>query len=122
MLALPGTELIVAHVSSGVEDDEGCSAALRAVQLSGLVQGLATPGLRGYAHDDYAQGVLAAVQDTKADLVIVLARERSYLGELFHRSVTAQLLAHCPVPVLVLPVAVAVESVAPAGRATATAR
>ena len=108
VLALPGTELIVAHVSSGVEDDEGCSAALRAVQLSGLVQGLATPGLRGYAHDDYAQGVLAAVQDTKADLVIVLARERSYLGELFHRSVTAQLLAHCPVPVLVLPVAVAV--------------
>ena len=121
VLALPGTELTVAHVSSGVEDDEGCSAALRAVQLSGLVKGLATPELRGYANDDYAQGVLAAVQDTKADLVVVLARERSYLGELFHHSVTAQLLAHCPVPVLVLPVAAAVESVAPAGRATATA-
>ena len=105
VLALPGAELIVAHVSSGVEDDEGCSAALRAVQLSGLVKGLATPGLRGYQHDDYAQGVLAAVQDTSADLVVVLARERSYLGELFHHSVTARLLAHCPVPVLVLPVA-----------------
>ena len=105
LLALPGAELIVAHVSSGVEDDEGCSAALHAVQVSGLVQGLPTPELRGYQHDSYAEGVLAAVADTKADLVLVLARERSYLGELFHDSVTAQLLAHSPVPVLVLPVA-----------------
>ena len=105
LLALPGTELIVAHVSSGVEDDEGCSAALRAVQLSGLAKGLPTPELRGYENDDYAEGLLAAVQDTQADLVIVLARERSYLGELFHHSVTARLLAKCPVPVLVLPVA-----------------
>ena len=104
VLALPGTELIVAHISSGVEDDEGCSAALRAVQVSGLVKGLPVPTLRGYAHDDYAQGVLAAVQDTGADLVVVLARERSDLGELFHRSVTAQLIGRSPVPVLVLPV------------------
>ena len=105
LLALPGTTLVVAHVSSGVEDDAGCSAALRAVQLSGLVQGLPTPELRGYEHDNYEEGLLAAVQDTQADLVVVLARERSYLGELFHQSVTARLLAHCPVPVLVLPVA-----------------
>ena len=105
LLALPGAALTVAHISSGVEDDAGCSAALRAVQLSGLVQGLPTPELRGYEHENYADGVLAAVQDTQADLVIVLARERSYLGELFHQSVTAGLLAHCPVPVLVLPVA-----------------
>ncbi|GAA3991735.1 universal stress protein [Hymenobacter antarcticus] len=110
LLALPGAELIVAHVSSGVEDDAGCSAALRAVQLSGLVKGLPTPELRGYEHDNYAEGILAAIQDTQADLVIVLARERSYLGELFHQSVTAHLLAHCPVPVLVLPVAAPVAA------------
>jgi nucleotide-binding universal stress UspA family protein len=110
LLALPGAELIVAHVSSGVEDDAGCSAALRAVQLSGLVQGLPTPELRGYEHRNHADGLLAAVQDTQADLVVVLARERSYLGELFHQSVTARLLAHCPVPVLVLPVAAPVAA------------
>jgi nucleotide-binding universal stress UspA family protein len=104
LLALPGAVLTVAHVSSGVEDDAGCSAALRAVQLSSLLTGLPTPGLRGYKHDSYAEGLLAAVQDTQADMVIVLARERSYLGELFHESVTARLLAHCPVSVLVLPV------------------
>ena len=113
LLALPGAALTVAHISSGVEDDAGCSAALRAVQLSGLVQGLPTPELRGYEHDNYAEGVLAAVQDTQADLVVVLARERSYLGELFHQSVTARLLAHCPVPVLVLPVAVPAPAWAP---------
>ena len=104
LFTLPGVELIVAHVSDG-EDDAGCGAALRAVQLSGLVKGLATPELRGYEHDNYAEGVIAAVTDTQADLVVVLARQRSYFGELFYRSVTAQLLERCPVPVLVLPVA-----------------
>ncbi|SDY60116.1 universal stress protein [Hymenobacter psychrophilus] len=49
--------------------------------------------------------MLAAVLDTRADLVIVLARQRSYLSDLFHRSVTANLLQTCPVPVLVLPTA-----------------
>lgn len=105
LLAQPGVEVIVAHVSSGVEDDEGCALALRAVQASGLVEGLPTPELRGYQHAHYEQGVLAAALDTRADLVVLLARQRSYFGSLFHRSVTAKLLETCPVPVLVLPAA-----------------
>ena len=110
LLALPGAVVVVGHVSSGVEDDEGCALALRAVQASGLVDGLPVPELRGFEHADYAEGLLAAVAATRADLVVVLARQRSYLGELFHRSVTARLLARCPVPVLVLPVAAEVPS------------
>ncbi|MFD2787200.1 universal stress protein [Hymenobacter rubripertinctus] len=106
LLALPGVEVIVAHITSGGEDDEGCALALRAVQASGLVEGLPTPELRGYQHESPAQGVLAAMLDTRADLVVVLARQRSYLGDLFHRSITAQLLENCPVPVLVLPTTV----------------
>jgi nucleotide-binding universal stress UspA family protein len=105
LLALPGVELIVAHVSGGREDDSGCAAALHAVQASGLLDGQPTPELRGYVQDDYEAGVLAAVRETQADLVVVFARQRSYLSDLFHRSVTAQLLAACPVPVLVLPTA-----------------
>ncbi|TDN39404.1 universal stress protein [Hymenobacter sp. UV11] len=120
LLALPGVEVIVAHVSSGVEDDEGCALALRAVQASGLVEGLPTPELRGYQHAHYAQGVLAAALDTRADLVVVLARQRSYLGDLFHRSVTAQLLQTCPVPVLVLPTAASVPVTETPGFAAAT--
>ncbi|SFP94598.1 universal stress protein [Hymenobacter arizonensis] len=119
LLARPGVEVIVAHVSSGVEDDEGCALALRAVQASGLVQGLPVPELRGYQHAHYAQGILAAALDTRADLVVVLARQRSYLGDLFHRSVTAQLLESCPVPVLVLPTAAPVPVTETPGFATA---
>lgn len=48
-------------MSTGVEDDVGCSAALQAVQLSGLVKGLATSSLRGYEHDDYVQSALAGL-------------------------------------------------------------
>ncbi|MBC7447601.1 MAG: universal stress protein [Hymenobacteraceae bacterium] len=102
LLSLPGGAVFVAHVSE-VEDDEGCALALRAVQASGLVEGLPTPELRGYAYDNYEAGLLAAVQDTQAELVVVAARPRSYLSGLFHHSVTAQLLQRCPVPVLVLP-------------------
>ena len=108
LLARPGVEVIVAHVSGGVEDDEGCALALRAVQASGLVEGLPVPELRGYQHENYEQGVLTAARDTRADLVVVLARQRTYLGDLFHRSITAQLLQNCPVPVLVLPTATSV--------------
>jgi nucleotide-binding universal stress UspA family protein len=106
LLALPGAQCFVAHVSSGVEDDEGCALALRAVQASGLLAGAAAPELRGYENPDYGAGLLAAASDTQADLVVVVARPRSYLGELFHHSVTAYLLAHCPVPLLVLPTTV----------------
>lgn len=119
LLALPGTKVFVAHVSSGVEDDEGCALALRAVQASSLVDGLPVPELRGFEHNNYAEGVLAAVQDLRADLVVVLARQRSYVGELFHRSVTAQLLTRCPVPVLVLPVAAEMLSGGSTGFVTA---
>ena len=106
LLVLPGATLTIAHVSSaGADDDAGCGAALHAVQASGLLAGLAAPELRGYAHDDHTEGLLAAVQDTGADFIVVLARQRSYLGEMFHRSVTARLLERSPVPVLVLPVA-----------------
>jgi nucleotide-binding universal stress UspA family protein len=119
LLALPGTEIVVAHVSSGVEDDESCALALRAVQASGLVEGLPVPELRGYQHAHYEQGVLAAARDMQADLIIVLARQRSYLGELFHRSVTAHLLLHSPVPVLVLPTAAELPMPQPIDFATA---
>jgi nucleotide-binding universal stress UspA family protein len=108
LLALPGIEVTVAHVSSGVEDDEGCALALRAVQASGLVEGLPVPELRGYQHESYEQGIMAAALDTQADLVVVLARQRSYLGDLFHQSFTAKLLQICPLPMLVLPTAASV--------------
>ncbi|TGE23885.1 universal stress protein [Hymenobacter aquaticus] len=119
LLATLGTAVVVAHVSGTTADDAGCGAALRAVQTSGLVEGITTPELRGYVHHHSDAGLLRAAQDTQADMVIVLARERSYLGELFHRSVTARLLAQSPVPVLVLPTATEVKPGGPGSRKTA---
>ncbi|GAA4356434.1 hypothetical protein GCM10023185_20210 [Hymenobacter saemangeumensis] len=104
LLSRLGAEVLVAHVSAEGEDSAACAAALRAVQASGLLQGLPAPELRGYSQPQASCGILAAVQETQADVLILLARERSYLSELFHRSVTAQVLKHTPVPVLLLPV------------------
>ncbi|MDJ0366514.1 universal stress protein [Hymenobacter sp. H14-R3] len=50
-----------------------------------------------------AAGILHAVAVAQADLLVLIARPRSFLGRLFHRSVTAQVLRGCPVPVLLLP-------------------
>ena len=77
--------------------------ALADVRASGLVPA-ATP-LEHYnaAHTPAAPGVLQAVADTKADLLVLIARPRSFWSELFHRSVTAAVLRHCAVPVLLLP-------------------
>ena len=103
LLWAPGVALTVAHVST-VEDDEGCARALRAVQSCGLTAGRPETALRGYQANQPTPGVLAAIADTQADLVVLLARHHSYFGELFHRSVTAQVANQSPVPVLVVPV------------------
>jgi nucleotide-binding universal stress UspA family protein len=87
-----------------VEDDAGCAQALQAVEASGVAAGLPTVNLRGYLHLSPAAGLLEAIVDAQADLLIVVARSRTYLGELFHRSVTAQVLGNSPVPILILPV------------------
>ena len=50
-----------------------------------------------------AAGILQAIADTRADMLVLIARPRSFWSEVFHRSVTAAVLRHCPVPVLLLP-------------------
>ncbi|OGX88860.1 universal stress protein [Hymenobacter glacialis] len=103
LLALPRTKYHVVHVAGALEDGLGYGLAEKAVLGSRLFEGLPAPELLSYEYGNYARGLLAAVQDTRADLIVVLARQRSYFSELFHRSVTARLLQTCPVPVLVLP-------------------
>lgn len=78
--------------------------ALADVRASGLVPA-ATP-LEHYnaAHMPSAPGVLQAVAETQADLLVLIARPRSFWSDLFHRSVTAAVLRHSAVPVLLLPV------------------
>ncbi|OGX86716.1 universal stress protein [Hymenobacter glacialis] len=76
-------------------------------QLGGPLRELLPQAAPGSVHDDAdhdpAAAVLRAVAEEQADLLILIARPRSFLGRLFHRSVTAQVLHGCPVPVLLLP-------------------
>ena len=50
-----------------------------------------------------ADGILQALADTQADVVVLIARPRSFLGRRFHHSVTADVLRRSPVPVLLVP-------------------
>ena len=77
--------------------------ALADVRASGLVPAATPLELYKAADTPAALGVLQAVADTQADLLVLMARPRSFLGGLFHRSVTAAVLRHCTVPVLLLP-------------------
>lgn len=73
-----------------------------------LTSGLLPPGtaldLYEGCHVAPGMGVLQAIDDTQADLLVLLARPRSFLERRFHRSVTAQVLRHSQVPVLLVPV------------------
>lgn len=77
--------------------------ALADVRASGLLPAEAPLALYEAADAYPATGVLQAVADTQADLLVLIAQPRSFLGGLFHRSVTASVLRHCSVPVLLLP-------------------
>lgn len=77
--------------------------ALAHVRASRLLPPTATPELYEQQQLPPAAGVLQAIQDVQADLLVLIARPRSFLGQLFHRSVTAQVLRRSRVPVLLLP-------------------
>ena len=97
-------ELTVLHVTENNDPEENAGAALAIVQRTGLTVDLAQP-VRTLSIDASAPaaGILQVTRPEDFDLVVLIARPRSFLGELFHHSVTAQVLLHSTVPVLVLP-------------------
>lgn len=75
------------------------------VRASGLLPPATPLALCKVADLAPAAGVLQATADTQADLLVLITRPRSFLGGLFHHSVTAEVLRHSRVPVLLLPAA-----------------
>ena len=74
------------------------------MQRTGLTLDLAQPiRTRSIIAAHPVEGILEAAAPTETDLVAVIARPRSFWSDLFHNSVTAQVLLHSAVPVLVLP-------------------
>ena len=95
--------LTVTHVAAP-EDSDACTAALDAVMASGLLAGLATRvHAHGTRHRSTPLGILQAATETRADLLVLIARRRSFWGQLFNRSVTSQVILHGHLPMLLLP-------------------
>ncbi|RFP64988.1 universal stress protein [Hymenobacter lapidiphilus] len=104
LLQLLGAELTVLHVAPDAATHIPEEQVLDSVRRTGLGTDLPVPmGLRRIVADRPADGILQAALARDTDLVVVLARPRSFWGKLFHDSVTAEVLLHSTVPVLVLP-------------------
>lgn len=93
----------VAHVTESATRHTA-GRAREAVESLGLLRDLPAVSTSHVCCVDPARGILHAVQEQHPDLLVVLARPRSFWSDWFHRSVTARVLLHSPVPVLVLPV------------------
>jgi nucleotide-binding universal stress UspA family protein len=103
-LAALQAQLTVLHVAPR-QSAVGDSKALEAVERTGLPLGLPAITFQHLTHENTAEGILQVVAEGGFEMVALIARPRSFLGALFHRSVTASVLLHSPVPVLVLPAA-----------------
>ncbi|MBG8556016.1 universal stress protein [Hymenobacter guriensis] len=77
--------------------------ALDAVLQTGITIEMPLPLLHRVTDADPARGIATTAATFHPDLLVLIARPRSFFGRLFHRSVTAQVVLHSAVPVLLLP-------------------
>lgn len=98
-------QLTVLHVApdGGSPSEATAAQALDSVLRTGLTIDLPPVHTRTVGHAKPAAAILHAANPTDFDLVVLIARHRSFFGQLFHQSVTAQVLLHSRLPVLVLP-------------------
>ena len=102
LLALQPTTSVV-HVASQAHGPSHADVALESVRRTGLFGDITGSSLYEVREQSPAEGILLAASELHAQLIVLLARPHSFLGGLFHRSVTAQVLRLSSVPVLVLP-------------------
>lgn len=86
------------------EDDDRATVARQQVESSGLLAAIPHVTTRGQRHlHPPVEGILAAAEEDKASLLLLIARQHSILQRLFYQSVSARVVQRSPVPVLVLP-------------------
>ncbi|WP_303312534.1 universal stress protein [Hymenobacter sp. BT730] len=95
-------QLILLHISTHMET---AASALDSFTQTGLSANLPPVQSLLLRHSSPAEGILQAADPAQYDIVVLIARPRSILGKLFHRSVTAQVLLQSRLPVLVVPAA-----------------
>lgn len=60
------------------------------------------PEIRITTHDDIKEGLQEFVRKGNIDLLILLPKERSFLENLFHKSITKKVVLHPEIPVMIL--------------------
>jgi nucleotide-binding universal stress UspA family protein len=98
---LSATPVVVQVAAPDADDDP--AAAVATVASSGLAAGLPQVQTHRLRHSTIPGGIVQAAAETQADLLVLVARRRSFLGQLFNSSVSAQVILHSPIPVLLLP-------------------
>ncbi|MDB5271428.1 MAG: hypothetical protein JWP58_4468 [Hymenobacter sp.] len=93
----------VVHVAAHAHGSSRAAEALKSVRETGLFGPLDGNSLYEEREVGPVAGLLHAVSDLDADLLVVMPRPHPFPGNLFHHDVTADLLRTSPVPVLVLP-------------------
>ncbi|MDB5271417.1 MAG: hypothetical protein JWP58_4457 [Hymenobacter sp.] len=93
----------VAHVAHETHGPSHGDVALKSVLSTQLFGHLTNNSLYEVREEAPADGILHAAAELNSQLIVMLARPHTFLGGVFHRSVTAQVLHRSPVPVLVLP-------------------
>jgi hypothetical protein len=78
--------LHVAPCQSALKD----SKALEAVERTGLPLGLPAVTFQPLTHNNPAEDILQVIAEGGFEMVALIARHWSFLGALFHRSVTAE--------------------------------
>ncbi|MEJ7662701.1 MAG: universal stress protein [Hymenobacter sp.] len=99
LTALPA-HLTVLHCSPYIKPGDG---PLRSVLQTGLTAGLAPPRTIQVINMNPVEGIQSAARPADYDALVMLARRRSRVSSLFHRSLTVRVMLSCPLPVLVLP-------------------
>jgi nucleotide-binding universal stress UspA family protein len=95
-------QLSVVHVAPAGHEASNAQA-LEAVLQTGISIERPLAVLHHAAGTDPAEGIITAAATLHTDLLVLIARPRSFFGRLFHYSVTAQVVRHSAVPVLLLP-------------------
>ncbi|GAB2468026.1 hypothetical protein GCM10011375_30720 [Hymenobacter qilianensis] len=103
LLAELMASLTVLYVAAHSDYDKKPPTTLETVVRTGLKLEATPIEIRTISSRNPAQGILEEANAKEFDMIVVISRRRNFLGQLFHRSVTAQVLMHSELPVLVLP-------------------
>ncbi|SDY47781.1 universal stress protein [Hymenobacter psychrophilus] len=103
LLAATAGTLSVVHVTDDGHALPNAQAVLATVRDQDVLDEVPDNCLRQVYHPNPTEGILREAAHQKADMLVLVARRHSFLGSLFHRSITADVVRESPIPVLLLP-------------------